>query len=238
MYAYRIMRPFITVLFKLYYNPIIEGKDNIPKKEAVIIAGNHKHALDPIFVDVCTKRSIHTLAKKELFVGRMGFFFKLIGSIPVKLSAKRNRVALKRAIGYLNDDVLVNLSPEAKRNFTDELLLPFKYGAAYMAKKTRKKIVPYSITGDYRFRSKNLKIEFGEPIDTEGLTVEEANERLYGDITALLKKNMSVEELKTKKEYPYRGIPTGKIGKGRSNGRYLQREEGASCSSGDIENKI
>lgn len=183
---YKILRPIFTVIFKLYYNPTIVNKEYIPKKGAAVIAGNHKHALDPICVDVCTKRVVHTLAKKDLHDGKFGWFFRAIGTIPVDLKAERNKEALTNAINYLNNGELINVSPEAKRNYTKEILLPFKVGAVVMAKRTNCEIVPYSITGDYKFRSKNLKITFGKPLNVSNLTVEEANELLYETIKNLL----------------------------------------------------
>lgn len=189
---YKILRPIFTVIFKLYYNPTIINKENIPKEGAAVIAGNHKHALDPILVDVCTNRVIHTLAKKDLHDGKFGFFFRAIGSIPVDLKAKTNKESLISAIDYLNNGALVNVSPEAKRNYTKEILLPFKPGAVVMAQRTNCNIIPYSITGNYNFRSKNLKITFGEPINVSTLTVDEANNLLFEKIKELL--------LKTKEE--------------------------------------
>ena len=183
---YRIMRPGFTVLFKLYYHPTIIHKEYIPTEGRVVVAGNHKHALDPIFVDACTKRTVHTLAKKDLHDGRFGWFFRKIGTIPVDLHAEHNKEALASAIECLNADCMINLSPEAKRNYTDEVLLPFKYGAVVMAKKTESRIVPYSITGDYKFRSKNLKIVFGKPLDVSEFSVEEANRLLYQTIRKMI----------------------------------------------------
>ncbi|WP_461815680.1 lysophospholipid acyltransferase family protein [Faecalimonas sp.] len=185
-HLYRILRPIFTMLFKLYYNPQILNKDYIPKEGAAVIAGNHKHALDPILVDVCTKRVVHTLAKKDLHDGRLGWFFYAIGTIPVDLYAKHNKESLLTAIEYLNDGSLINVSPEAKRNYTKEILLPFKVGAVVMAKRTDCKVIPYSITGDYKFRSKNLKIVFGEPLDFSQMTIEEANNLLYKSVKQLL----------------------------------------------------
>lgn len=183
---YKILRPIFTFVFKLYYNPIIINKEYIPKTGAAVIAGNHKHALDPIFVDVCTKRVVHTLAKKDLHDGKFGWLFRAVGTIPVDLKASHNKQSLNLAIDYLNQGALVNVSPEAKRNYTDELLLPFKFGAVVMAKRTNCKIIPYSITGEYKFRSKDLKITFDEPIDVSELMVEEANEILYENVKKLL----------------------------------------------------
>lgn len=185
-FAYRLLQPIFTFIFKIYYNPKIINKEYIPKKGAAVIAGNHKHALDPILVDVCTKRVVHTLAKKGLHDGKFGCFFRAIGTIPVDLKAKHNKQSLTTAIEYLNNDSLINVSPEAKRNYTEEILLPFKVGAVVMAQRTNCKIVPYSITGDYKFRSKNLKITFGKPLDVSEMTVEEANELLFKKVKKLL----------------------------------------------------
>lgn len=185
-FLYKVARPIFKFIFKSYYNATIINSEYIPKKGKCVIAGNHKHALDPILVDVCTKRVVHTLAKKDLHDGKFGWFFKAIGTIPVDLHAKHNKEALNSAIDYLNNGCLINLSPEAKRNYTKEVLLPFKFGAVVMAKRTNSKIIPYSITGDYKFRSKNLKIVFGKPLDISKLSIEEANELLYKKVKKLI----------------------------------------------------
>ena len=165
------------------------NKDYIPSEGSAVIAGNHKHALDPILVDACTGRVVHTLAKKDLHDGPFGGFFKAIGTIPVDLHAEHNKEALNSAIDYLKEGNLINLSPEAKRNYTDEVLLPFKFGAVVMAQKTNSMIIPYSITGDYRFRSKDLKIVFGKPLDVSALSVEEANVLLFETVKQLILDN-------------------------------------------------
>lgn len=188
-FFYRLLQPVFTLIFKVYFHPQIVNKEYIPKNGNCVIAGNHKHALDPILVDVCTKRVVHTLAKKDLHDGPFGWFFKSIGTIPVDLHKEHNNDALVSAVEYLNEGRLINISPEAKRNYTAEILLPFKYGAVVMAKRTGSPIVPYSITGDYKFRSKNLKIYFGEPLNISKMEVEEANRLLFDTIKELLIKN-------------------------------------------------
>lgn len=185
-FLYKMIQPISRFLFKIYYHPKLVNKEYIPIKGAAVIAGNHKHALDPILVDTCTKRVVHTLAKKDLHDGKFGWLFRAIGTIPVDLHAEHNKEALDSAIEYLKAGHLINVSPEAKRNYTNEILLPFKYGAVVMAKRTNCDIVPYSITGDYKFRSKNLKIVFGKPIDISKLSVEEANELLYEKVKKLI----------------------------------------------------
>lgn len=208
--TYKIFRTLFLPVFQFVFRPQIINKDVIPKNGAAIIAGNHKHALDPILVDVCTKRMIYTLAKKELHDGAFGFFFKAVGTIPVDLHSAENKRASDAAVGKLKEGNLINLSPEAKRNYTDELLLPFKYGAVSMAKKCNCPVIPYSITGDYKLFSRNLKIVFGRPIEAGEMEIEDANRRLFEAIKTLLKENMDESELHSKKDSEYRGVINAK----------------------------
>jgi len=186
---YRVLRPFLITLFKLWYNPTIEGKLFIPEEGAAVIAGNHKHALDPVFVYASTKRTVRTLAKKELFKGVFGRFFHAIGSIPTDTDAEHNPDAFSVALEKLKEGNLINISPEAGRNYTSEVLLPFKYGAVVLTKRADCKLVPYAVTGDYKFRSKNLKITFIEPLDIKDLDIEDSNVLLFNTIKDLLAKD-------------------------------------------------
>ncbi len=190
---YKILRPIFTFLFKVYYNPTVVGKENIPLEGSGVLAGNHKHALDPIFVDIGTKRVVHSLAKKSLHDSPVGWFFKSVGTIPVDLHAARNKEALDAAVDYLKQGCLVYVAPEAKRNYTEEILLPFKVGAVVMAMRSDSRITPFAITGDYKFRSKNLKITFGEPIDVSGMDVPEANQLLFDTIKKMLIQDLGIE---------------------------------------------
>lgn len=202
---YKICRTLLFPIIKILYRPTIINKEYIPASGSAIIAGNHKHALDPILVDLCTKRVVFTLAKKSLHEGKAGFLFRAIGSIPVDTKGGDNKNATSTSVEHLKNGNLINLSPEGTRNKTDELLLPFKYGAVSMAKKANCPIIPYSITGDYKLFKGTLKIVFGKPIDISKLEIEEANKKLFNEIKKLLKENMHEEELKNKKNSSYRG---------------------------------
>lgn len=188
-YLYQFLRPIFTIIFKTYMNPTVVNAHYLPSTGACVSAGNHKHALDPILMCSTTKRVVHTLAKKELHDGPFGWFFRSIGSIPVDLDAKHNPDALHCAVDYLNEGYMINLYPEAERNYTDEIVLPFKNGATVMAKRTGCKIIPYCIVGDYKFRSRNLKIVYGKPLDVSNLSVEEGTALLRETIKQLLLEN-------------------------------------------------
>ena len=186
---YQFCRIIITPVFRIFYHPEVVGAEKIPDSGRIILAGNHKHALDPILVDICTKRTVHALAKSELFRGFFGPFFKAVGAISVDLDASKNPAAYEKALEVLHNDGVINISPEAARNYTDKLLLPFKSGAVRMAMETGSRIIPYCIKGDYRFRSKNLKIVYGDALEVDNADIEKANLLLYRAIEKLLLEN-------------------------------------------------
>lgn len=203
MLVYRSLRLVFKPLFSLLFRKEIIGSEQIPAEGAAVLAGNHMHALDPIFVDICTKRVVCTLAKKALHDGAFGFLFRAAGTIPVDLHSAHNPDALKAAVEALRGGQLVNVSPEAKRNYTDELLLPFKYGAAVMSQRTGAPIIPYAVTGTYKpFRGK-VTIRFGEPIRPDGRTPDEINRALYEAVAQLLETVMPPEIRRTKRLTAY-----------------------------------
>ena len=186
---YKISRVILGPIFKLYYNPTIINKEYIPKEGSIVIAGNHKHLYDQCITIIATKRPIHYMAKKEYFDNKkVAWFFKGTGCISVDRKNKDPK-AKQAALDVLNDNGAIGIFPEGTRNRTEELLLPFKFGAVSLAEKTDSYIVPFAITGDYKFRSKNLKITYGKPFKINDMTLEEANDKLYKKVEKLLKQN-------------------------------------------------
>ena len=185
-FGYRLLTPLMRLLFRLYYNPTIINKEVIPKDGPILIVGNHKHIYDQCLTIMATKRTIHYMAKKEYFDSKLAWFFKFVGCISVNRSI-HDKEATKQALDILKSGGAIGLFPEGTRNKTkDKLLLPFKFGAVSMASKTNATIVPFGITGDYKFRSKNLTIKYGKPFKVENMTLEEANNKLFEEVKNLI----------------------------------------------------
>lgn len=192
--GYSLLTPIMRVLFRFYYNPKIINKEVIPKEGPILIVGNHKHIYDQCLTIMATKRVIHYMAKKEYFDGKMAWFFKLVGCIPVDRSIKDHN-ATEKALKVLNSGGAIGLFPEGTRNKTkDVFLLPFKFGTVSMAKKTNATIIPFGLTGDYKFRSKNLTIRYGTPFKVGEMDLEDANKKLYEEVEKLMRKNLEEEE--------------------------------------------
>ena len=193
--GYKFLTPFMRPLFKFFYSPKIIGAEKIPSDAAVVIAGNHKHIYDQCLTIMATKRVIHYMAKKEYFEGGLAPFFRAVGCIPVDRS-KRDLSSVKSAMKVLKEGGAIGIFPEGTRNKTNEFLLRFKTGAVSMAKRSDAYIVPFGLTGDYKFRSKNLTVRYGEPFKVDNMTVEEANQSLYHEVERLMRENLE-EEVKT-----------------------------------------
>lgn len=159
---YKIVRPIVSFLFKIFFTPKIEGKENIPTSGKIVLAGNHTSNLDCLLLLSSTKRAIHFLAKKELWNGPKKIIFANLGLIPVDRT-KHNPDALKKANEYLKSGLLVLVFPEGTTE-KGRGLLEFKRGAVKMASETSSKITPFVITGKYKLFSRSLKIKFLKPI--------------------------------------------------------------------------
>lgn len=189
-FLYKLGKFLLKPLFKFCYRPKSIGLENIPKEGPILIVGNHKHAFDQFLTVIEVKRGIHYMAKKEYFEKKFSrWIFNHVGCIPVNREMKDEK-AKEMAISVLKDNGAVGLFPEGTRNKTDKFLLPFKYGTVSMAKKTGALIVPFGLTGDYKFRSKNLVIRYGNPFKVGNMTLEDANKKLYKEVERLMKENL------------------------------------------------
>ena len=188
--GFTILKTLLKGPYMLWYNHKIIGRENIPSDGAIIICANHKHIMDQCAILISTKRMVHYLAKKEYFDGKFKWFFKMAGCIPVNRSIK-DTVASDHALEILKNKQALGLFPEGTRNKTKDFLLPFKFGAVSLAKKTNAYIVPVGITGDYKFRSKNLVTRIGKPFKVNNMSLEEANEKLKEEISSLMKESLN-----------------------------------------------
>jgi 1-acyl-sn-glycerol-3-phosphate acyltransferase len=104
-----------------------------------------------------------------------------------KISKRDFLINLGNANRYLLE--LIDKKVIKEKDYYDHILLPFKFGAVSMANKTDSLLVPYAITGDYKFRSKNLVVRIGKPFKASD-DLAKANEKLRKTILDLMKKNM------------------------------------------------
>ncbi len=184
---YKLFSPIVSLLFFLLFLPKVKGKENIPKKNGAIIAGNHKSNLDCFMVILSTRRCVHFLAKAELFkLSFFNWFFRNSGLIPVYRNGK-DKKALETAIKYLKNGELVGVFPEGRLNKTSKTtVLPFKIGAVKMASETGCPIIPFTIKGKYIPFARSIEIVFQKPYFVTENNLQKENEILTRKVCSKL----------------------------------------------------
>lgn len=183
---YRVVRRPLSAIFKAVYKPVIVGKRFIPETGRIILAGNHTNYFDCLLIGCATKRCVHFLAKDELMKGPLKIIFKGLGIIPVNRRTK-DRAAFESAIKTLNDEKLIGIFPEGTINRTDDIIMPFKFGAVKMSRDAKSDIIPFVITGKYKPFERSVKIRFFEPLKPNN-NLEEANNNLMKIVSDELEK--------------------------------------------------
>ena len=176
---YKMFSPIVSILFFIVFLPKVKGRENIPKKKAAILAGNHRSNFDCFMVILSTRRCVHFLAKAELFkLSFFNWFFRNSGLIPVYRNGK-DKKALETAVEYLKNGEIVGVFPEGRLNKKSKTtVLPFKIGAVKMAKETGKPIIPFTIKGKYIPFARSIEIIFQKPFYVTDNNLDEANKIL------------------------------------------------------------
>ncbi|CDB32067.1 1-acylglycerol-3-phosphate O-acyltransferase [Clostridium sp. CAG:575] len=158
-----IVKGAIWIYCKIVYRFKVVGKDNIPKKGAVIICGNHRTFLDPPLIEVTCGRYTRFLAKEELtknkFLAFLGWVFE---SILVKRDSK-DVAALKESLKVLKNGDCLALFPEGTRNGIAKGE-KVKDGAAFFAVRSGAPVIPCGIKGGEK-GNKKVTITYGKPLD-------------------------------------------------------------------------
>lgn len=166
--------PLMSAVFKVYLSVVgwrVEGRDNVPKTGAVILAPNHVSLLDPPLVGVSCGRWPFIMAKAELFSGIVGWAIEQMGSFPVRRGGA-DRAAFKRARKTLEDGQPLLVFPEGTRTRTGKLGRA-EPGLLMIAHAAKCPVVPVYIRGTERafsprrpgFRFVRARITFGKPVD-------------------------------------------------------------------------
>jgi 1-acyl-sn-glycerol-3-phosphate acyltransferase len=122
----------------------LHGVENVPASGPVILAANHIGWLDGPLLVLKTPRPAHAMAKRELYVGRMGRFLTAAAQIPVNRTGT-DVGALHTAAESVLAGQAVAIYPEGRRGAGD--FKRIKGGVAWLSLVTGAPIVPVSIFG-------------------------------------------------------------------------------------------
>ncbi len=162
--------------YVVYKKLVVKGKGNIPRKGALIIASNHIAFSDPAIIVANCPRTVHFMAKSELFeTPYKAAFMRQMNALPVKRN-HFDRAALRRAVTIIENGWVLGIFPEGRR-VKKSAPTESKNGVAYLAKLTGADILPvciYRKTDDTSLWH-NLTLSYGKVIKNSDLGFEGKN---------------------------------------------------------------
>ncbi|GAC1337491.1 MAG: hypothetical protein NVSMB29_01900 [Candidatus Dormibacteria bacterium] len=178
----------------------VRGRDNVPRRGALVIAANHAGTVDPALLGALVpRRDLHYMAKSEHFQGPRALFFHAAHAFPI-VRTGADRSHLEYAVALLEAGRAVLVFPEGSRARDGVLRRP-KPGAAYLAQRTGATVLPVALWGSDAVlprgvrlpRRAPVRIRFGEAFtlpergaDDRPVSRQEAAELVMGRIAELM----------------------------------------------------
>jgi 1-acyl-sn-glycerol-3-phosphate acyltransferase len=166
-------------LVRAVYRPEVHGLGNVPADGPVLLAPNHRAALDTGVITFVTPRPVRFLGKAEYFTGKgpkgrlLAGFLGGLGYVPVERgNAQAGLAALEAARRVLDAGGVFAIYPEGTRSL-DGRLYRGHTGVAALALATGAKVVPVALQGTEKLqpagarvpRLAKITVKFGEPLD-------------------------------------------------------------------------
>ena len=182
----------LHVVFRIwmgFYLPIVfcpvkrSGKQNFKKGEQYVVVLNHNSFVDGSISSPWIPGPNKTLLKIE--IAKVPFFGKIFKTAAI-LVDRKTRVSRQQSLVKMQEVLKMGLHlclyPEGTRNNTNEPLQPFHDGAFIIAIKAQKPVMPGVIFNTRKILPINkklwatpspIRIDFLNPISTEGLTLND-----------------------------------------------------------------
>ncbi len=172
---------YVTGLYLRLMGARVEGTEHIPADGPCLIVCNHTSNLDPpVLAWACHSRTIHYMAKKELFQSRLGgLLMHSLHAFPVD-RGRADRAAIRIALERLERGRVVGIFPEGRRG-RGQALGPFQEGFAILARRSAASVVPACITR----KQGRIMIRFA-PSRSPKVKAKVLVEQVRSDVQALL----------------------------------------------------
>ncbi len=193
---YALLKPVLAVLARLLLRYRAVGGEHVPRSGPVLLAANHLSLLDPPLVGVGTPRTLHFLAKAELFrIPGFGWLIRRLNAHPVEREGA-DAHALRRALALLRAGQALLVFPEGTRR-PEGALGPARPGAGLLAVRSGAPVVPVYIRGTGRVlprgaiwpRRAPVTVTFGPPLsfprERGRVRYQEASDRIMAAIARL-----------------------------------------------------
>ncbi len=170
MSLYNVVKTVLRPTTRLLFDAQVEGTENVPAAGGLVVACNHRSYLDPPILGTWFPRTIHYMAKQELFkIPVLGFLIANVHAFPVDRE-RADLSAVRRALKILAAGGVVGIFPEGRRNLSGDA--EAKGGAVLLAATAKCPVIPVALLRTQyamrRLRGSHVRIRIGEPILLQG----------------------------------------------------------------------
>jgi len=153
---YQVVRALVAGFCRLWMRTTVEGRDNVPRTGAFILAPVHRSNMDTPIAACTTRRRLRYMGKDTLWKKQpFRWLLSALGGFPVTRGSA-DREALHRCVQVLQAGEPLVLFPEGERK-AGPLVQPLYDGAAHIACRAQVPIVPVGIGGSERVMPKGKK---------------------------------------------------------------------------------
>src|ERR1700730_3888013 len=170
MSPYELAKAILLPLTSTLFAARVTGAENVPADGPIVVAANHRSYLDPPLLGTWFPRTIHFMAKKELFsIFGVSWFIRQWHAFPVDRD-RADLSSIRRALHILKEGGVVGIFPEGTRNLDGEAKA--RGGAVLLAALAGCPIVPVALVNTQnavrRLRASKVEVRIGEPIRLQG----------------------------------------------------------------------
>lgn len=192
MVFFWILFCFVFITFSIFMPIKVLGKKNYNKKSKYIIVSNHQSAFDPFILDICFRKRIRFIAKKELWKNKEKSYLldNILGCIPVDRSKGLTISATKKIYSLLENNECLGLFPEGTRVKDSSHEMQVKNGACVFSIKTKTPILPCYIIKKPKFFRRNVLI-IGKPFEFSEMYNKKLDKETLAEAQKILVEKMT-----------------------------------------------
>ena len=170
MSLYSLTKSVLRPLTRTAFAVRVTGTENVPLDGGLVVAANHRSYLDPPLLGTWFPRTIHFMAKQELFkLPVLGPLIRTVHAFPVDRD-RADVTAIREALRIIKRGDVVGIFPEGTRNLVGEAQA--RGGAVLLAATAHCPIVPVALVNTQfavrRLRASKVEVRIGEPMVLQG----------------------------------------------------------------------
>ena len=182
------IKSFIRFLYRIIYRVKKIGETDIKEDEGYIICANHLNYLDAAAVVVFNKKNIRFVCKDTIFHNRfLNWILHLVDTIPINRDG-HDIEAMKKSLKAIKNKQLLGIFPEGTRKGMEKNV-KVKNGAAFMALRTKAKVIPIGIQGSFKPFTK-VYLNYGKPLDFSMYYGKEKDKEVLDKVTKEIMDNI------------------------------------------------